>query len=150
MMALGSKLPITYQRALNFNSEKSTLCWFMALTLSKDGYAMHKEGFRCPLLSAWVASTFITISQCLWQLNMLWTVQGRFPSICHNKIQDLTAMILTTISVFNHHLILLNPVCKSFFCSASSIVVIFIFKNYSIIKIHPWGRSASRSWRFCS
>ena len=99
-MDLINKLPISYQKALPFISEKGALCWLTALPLSEDGHALHKGAFRDALCLRYGWPPPLLPSHCVCGHNF--TVEhamscptGGFPSIRHNEIRDLTAKVLT-------------------------------------------------------
>ena len=80
-------------------------CWLCALPLHKHGFALHKSAFRdaLALQYGWSPIDLPTSCSCGKGLSVehaLSCSRESFPTLRHNEIRDLTAVLLTETDLF--------------------------------------------------
>ena len=99
---LQRKLPTHLQRAMTASSEKCASSWLSALPIEEHGFALHKGAFRDALCLryGWRPQHLPSHCVCGHQFTVehaLSCPRGRFPSIRHNEIRDITADLLSEV-----------------------------------------------------
>ncbi len=97
---LRRKLPPSLITAMTLAMEKGASSWLTVLPLAEHGFALHKSAFHDALALRYCWSPPNLPSKC--ECDHAFTVdhalscaKGGFPSIRHNEIRNITAMLLT-------------------------------------------------------
>ena len=102
VVELENRLANYMKRAMQVSSEKGATSWLGTLSIAEHGFALHKGAFQdafC-LYYGWRPSYLPTQCICGHYFiveHALTCNRGRFPSICHNKLRDITAGFLTEV-----------------------------------------------------
>ena len=99
---LKSRLTSTAQRSMELTQEKGASCWLTALPIEQFRFHLHKRDFRdaLALRYGWLPSQAPTHCACGKSFTVehaLSCPKGGFPSIRHNEVRDLTAILLTEV-----------------------------------------------------
>ena len=99
---LFNSLPSSLQKAMTLAQEKGASSWLTALPIDEHGFALHKTAFRdaLALRYGWLPPHLPTSCACGKTFSLehiLSCPKGGFPSIRHNEIRDVTAMLLTEV-----------------------------------------------------
>ena len=99
---LKNELPAPLQRAMDLAREKGSSSWLTALPLKEHGFTLHKGAFAdaLALRYGWTPSKIPTNCVCGASFtveHVLSCPWGGFPSIRHNEIRDITAILLTEV-----------------------------------------------------
>ena len=95
-------LPDPLRRAVDLAKEKGSSTWLTALPLIEHGFTLHKGGFHdaLALRYGWTPSEMPPKCACGSKFSVkhaLSCAKGRFPSIRHNEIRNLTVTLLTEV-----------------------------------------------------
>ena len=96
------RFPESMQRSMTVSSEKGSSNWLSSLPISEYGFALHKSVFRDAICLhyGWIPKNLPTYCVCGKKLTTEHAFSctcGGYPSICHNEIRDLTAMLLSEV-----------------------------------------------------
>ena len=97
---LTDHLPENLQRSLNLAGERGSSTWLTVMPLTEHGFALHKGAFHdtLALRYGWTPDRLPPKCVCGASLSVEHApscAKGGFPSIRHNEIRDLTAILLT-------------------------------------------------------
>ena len=95
-------LPDSVRKAMDLAEEKGASSWLTSLPIEEFGFALHKGAFQDALALRYGWQPSHTPSNCACGTKFttehaLSCPKGRFPSIRHNEVRDLTATLLTEI-----------------------------------------------------
>ena len=95
-------LPTSLWRSVDLAKEKGASTWLTALPSVEHGFTLHKGAFRdaLALRYGWTPSEMPSMCTCGSKFSVehaLSCAKGRFPSIRHNEICNLTATLLTEV-----------------------------------------------------
>ena len=99
---LKPSLDSSLQRSMELAQEKGASSWLTALPVVEFGFTLHKSAFRDALCFRyrWMPSRTPINCDCGSQFSVKHAMSypnGRFPSIRHNEIRDLTANLLLEV-----------------------------------------------------
>ena len=99
---LKKMLSNSLQRAMDLAQEKGASSWLTSLPIEEFGFTLHKRAFfdALALRYNWQPSRMPTSCACGSNFTIEHSMscpKGRFPSIRHNEIRDLTAKLLTEV-----------------------------------------------------
>ena len=94
--------PASSRRSIELASEKGASGWVTVLPLKEHGFALHKTAFHdaIALRYGWDPSRLPHYCSCGAKFSVEHSFtcpKGRFPSLRHNEIRDLTANLLTEV-----------------------------------------------------
>lgn len=95
-------LPDQMRRTVDLAKEKGSSTWLTTLPLVEHGFALHKGAFHdaLALRYGWTPSEMPPMCACGSKFSVehaLSCAKGGFPSIRHNEIRNLTAVLLTEV-----------------------------------------------------
>ena len=90
------------QRSVKLAKEKGSSSWLTALPLKAHSFILHKQAFRGALALhyGWTPKKLPSKCACGSSFTVQYAVscaKGRYPSIRHNEIQDLTANLISDV-----------------------------------------------------
>ena len=90
------------RRTVDLAKEKGSSTWLTTLPLAEHGFALHKGAFHdaLALRYGWTPSEMPPMCACGSKFSVehaLSCAKGGFPSIRHNEIRNLTAVLLTEV-----------------------------------------------------
>ena len=124
--SLKERLPSNLQRAMDLTTEKGASSWLTALPIEEHGYTLHKRAFLDAFAYSIIATPSRLPSTCACGSSHTtehapsW-LKGRFPSITHNEIWDLTTHLMTEICNDVHIEPDLQPLTGEHFDNAKAI-----------------------------
>ena len=95
-------LPNSLRRAVDLANEKGSSTWLTTLPLMEHGFALHKGAFHdaLALRYGWTPPEMPSMCACGSKFSVehaLSCAKGGFPTIRHNEIRNLTAILLTEV-----------------------------------------------------
>ena len=95
-------MPSSLKRAVDLAQEKGASTWLTLLPIEEYGFSLHKGAFldAMALRYGWEPSRMPSSCACGENFTVEHSMsccKGGFPSIRHNKVQDLTANLLTEV-----------------------------------------------------
>ena len=100
--SLKEVLTPSLKKAMTLARERGASSWLTTLPIKEHGFCLHKGAFAdaLALRYGWPPDRMPTNCVCAASFTVehsLSCPRGGFPSICHNKIRDLTASLLTEV-----------------------------------------------------
>ena len=99
---MGQSLPVLLRKSLELAQESGASAWLTSLPIEEFGFTLHKGAFHDALAIRynWPPQHAPSFCACGTKFSLehsLSCPKGRFPSIRHNEIRDLTANLLTEV-----------------------------------------------------
>ena len=95
------------KRCADHSKKNGSSSWLSVLLLEEHGFYLHKGEFKdaLSLRYGWKSNNTPQTCNCGGQFTVKHAMichMGGFPTICHNKVHDITASLVTDHEVYNN------------------------------------------------